>query len=147
MHATERFTLEQHTGPYEAWPAKTRLWVDGKPSAVQVPGYQLLKQFVVDDGYLLITDYDCPYEEATSFILLDQLLQLVSRKTVGAPYCSECLERIDWLSPRQARVVFYRDVIWSLTIRRWGLPYLRPRLVLKPADTLVDESVDGPQTN
>lgn len=33
-------------------------------------GYELLCQFETAAGYLLVTDYDCPFEEAVNFVLV-----------------------------------------------------------------------------
>ena len=70
MQKVSLFSLELHQGPYEKWPLRTRLFVDGNQSETKVPGYVLLHQFQTDFGYLLITDCDCPFEETTNFIFL-----------------------------------------------------------------------------
>ena len=78
MQTTTCFSLERHAGPYETWPLRTRLWVDGTPSPLRIPGYALLHQFATPNGHLLVTDCECPFEEATSFVLLDKKSQLLS---------------------------------------------------------------------
>ena len=91
------FALESHTGPYENWPAKSRLIVDGALTELRLPGYSLLHQFEIGEGYLLVTDYDCTYEEATNFILLNRSLSMVSSRSISAPYRSFLLDKIEWL--------------------------------------------------
>lgn len=94
----DRFSLESHTGPYAEWPRTTRLLRDGARTQTSVPGYALLRQYALPDGRaLLITDWDCPYEEATEVLLLGPDDRLLARRSFGAPYASV------WLSA--ARVV------------------------------------------
>ena len=131
MQRIERFSLAQHPGPYESWPARSRLLVDGQPSATHVPGYSLLHQFALADGSLLVTDCDCPFEEATSFILLDPAHRLLSWRTLAVPYGSFLLQDFTWLDEREAVATFYQDDAWRLRIRPWGIPFLRPRLQLQ----------------
>jgi hypothetical protein len=118
----DRFALETHDGPYEKWPPKSRLIVDGALTEARVPGYSLLHQFEITDGYLLVTDYDCPFEEATNFILLDRQLEILAHRSIGAPYCSFLLEKIEWLDDHNLIAVFYQDDRWKVSIRhRRGL--------------------------
>jgi hypothetical protein len=126
-----RFALETHSGPYEKWPLKSRLIVDGVTTERRVPGYTLLHQFEMADGYLLVTDYDCPFEEATDFILLDRELKARSHRSIGAAYCSFLLERIEWLDEHSLLAMFYRHDHWKITIAPRGIPYLRPRISAK----------------
>ena len=131
MQTTSRFALESHAGPYEKWPLRSRVIVDGEPSPTVIPGYCLLDQFKIPGGYLLITDYDCPFEEATSFVLLGFSSELLSHRTLGVPYGSFNLEQIDWMDEMTAEVVFWENDRWLLTLRPWGIPFLRPRIHLR----------------
>jgi hypothetical protein len=86
MNIINRFSLERHHGAYEEWPLRTRLYFDGKPTKVRVPGYSILHQFQIPLGYLLVTDCDCPFEETTSFILVSPTLRLLSFRMLFVPY-------------------------------------------------------------
>ena len=130
METTTRFSLEQHAGPYESWPLRSRLFVDGQACGVHVPGYKLLHQVALPSGNLLVTDFDCPFEEATSFVLLDRNSRLMCTRTLSIPYGSYKLDKMDWVDDRHARISFQDNDRWSLTIRDWGIPLLRPRLRL-----------------
>jgi hypothetical protein len=129
--STARFALESHTGSYENWPAKSRLIVDGVPIDLRLSGYSLLHQFEINHGYLLVTDYDCPYEEATNFVLLNRNLNILSFRSIGAPYCSFLLDKIEWLDEQNLIAVFYQNDRWKISIARRGIPYLRPQLSVK----------------
>jgi hypothetical protein len=132
MTEIDRFTLEKHDGPYETWPLRSRLLLDGKATNLSLPGYVLLSQFETADGYVLITDYDCPFEEITNFALVGKHpLRLLSCRWLGWMYETFILERIEWLDQRTfIAVIGGSDHCWRLSIRSWGIPYVRPRLKL-----------------
>lgn len=131
MKPISRFALEEHDGPYEKWPLRSRLFLDGQPADITLPGYRLLHQFETLDGYILVTDYDCPYEEITNFALLSKQLRLHSCRWLGWMYETFLLDRIEWLDERTFIAVFCGGDRWRFTIRCWGIPYFRPRLRLQ----------------
>lgn len=132
MTEFNRFTLEKHDGPYETWPLRSRLLLDGEPTNLSLPGYTLLFQFEAAEAYILITDYDCPYEEITNFALVSKRpLRLLSCRWLGWMYETFILERIEWIDQRTfIAVIGGSDHCWRLSIRSWGIPYIRPRLKL-----------------
>lgn len=121
MTPTARFSLETHDGPYEDWPLRSRVLADGAPTTTKLSGYNLLHQFAVTSGYLLITDFDCPFEETTVFTLLDPALQILAKKSLGVPYGSFLLDRVEVKGPNELIVVLYDNDRWRLTIapRQW----------------------------
>lgn len=128
MKPISRFALEQHDGPYESWPSRSRLIDAGTLTQIRVLGYNLLHQFELTAGFLLITDYDCPFEEATTFALLAADLHILGTRTLGAPYASFLLDRVEVVDDTSLRAVFYEDDIWHVSIRKPLLGFLRPRL-------------------
>lgn len=131
MIPIHRFSLEQHAGPYDTWPLRTRVLADGEPTELFIPGYVLLHQFAVDDEYLLVTDYDCPFEEATVFVLLSGDLRILARRTVGVMYNSFLLTGLEQTGPRQLVARFGDDFRVRVTVRPRGIPFLRPRLSVR----------------
>ena len=131
MVPVKRFALEQHEGPYEKWPLRSRLFVDGRLSGVSLPGYVLLHQFDTPCGYILVTDCDCPFEEFTYFTLLSHDLRLLSCRCLGLPYVSFLLDKIDWIDERTFIAVFDEHCQYHFAIRRWGIPYFRPWLKMR----------------
>ena len=104
MKPIERFTLETHDGPYETWPSRTHARVNGERCGLTVSGYVLLRQFETPDAYLLVTDYDCPFEEAVTFTLVSKdPLKALARRTVGAMYASCHLDDMTWADDRHLR--------------------------------------------
>jgi hypothetical protein len=79
MHSIARFSLEQHAGDYASWPARSRLFQDGEPTALELDGYRIFRQFELDQGFLLVVDYDCPFEEVYQVYLLSAELQVISQ--------------------------------------------------------------------
>ncbi|MCL2658010.1 MAG: hypothetical protein FWD62_11470 [Betaproteobacteria bacterium] len=130
MKAIERFSLAAHSGDYASWPLRTPLYFDSRASSLKVSGYQLLHQFETIAGYLIVTDYDCPFEEAVSFTLIDSsLTRILSERRIGAPYCSCWLKSIEWTDERHFVVMIDGMADrWESTLRNWGIPFLRPRL-------------------
>jgi hypothetical protein len=131
MKPIARFALERHDGAYEHRPLQSRLIADGKPTEVRLPGYDLLHQFEISSGYLLITDYDCPFEESTHFVLLGKDLRLLSSRSLGAPYASFLLKGVESMDDHHLTAVFHGEDRWRITIRPWGIVYLWPRLKLE----------------
>jgi hypothetical protein len=86
MHPISLFSLETHDGPYEAWPKKTRLFANGGDTGKSVSGYVVEAQYRCAAGHLLITSYDCPYEEANDFLLLNDRFETIAKTSLGMMY-------------------------------------------------------------
>jgi len=95
---------------------------------IRIPGYTLLHQFRVDDGYLLVTDHDCPYQEATAFTLLGDDLRVLSVRQIGRMYGWFLLTRLEWLDARHLFAWSGDDDPVRITLRPWRIPPIRPRL-------------------
>jgi hypothetical protein len=65
---------------------------------------------------LLVTDYDCPFEECTNFILLDAAFKKRASQSLGVPYGSFLLEKIERLDDAHFIATFYTDERRKLTI-------------------------------
>ena len=132
MEEVHIFSLERHDGSYEKWPLRTRLFVNGEPTSTTVPGYTILHQFKTEYGYLLVTDCDCLFEEMTSFVLIDsRSMRILSYKHFSAPYGSFNLDGLEWIDSQTAKVTFYQDDHWLLTLRSKGIPHLFPRMKIQ----------------
>lgn len=115
--------LEEHPGPYEAWPQSTRLLRDGVDTGARVHGYALLHQFAVPGGrFLLITDYQCPWEEETEVLLLDENLSLLSRMHFGLPWGFFSVVGATVVDQHTLDMTFSGRASWRVTMigkRRW----------------------------
>ncbi|MBX9348465.1 hypothetical protein [Chromobacterium piscinae] len=119
--------LAEHLDQIHSW-----LWMNGKRTSTWLKGLSLLHQFRFADGYLLISDFDCPFEEVTVFTLLDLRLRKVCSRSIGAMYSSFLLSGIEWRSPCHALLDFGGGDYWELNIRRFHVPLLWPRLQVRP---------------
>lgn len=130
MKPVDRFALATHDGPYEAWPARTDVLVDGVRSGLAVSGYVLLRQFETPAAFLLVTDYDCSFEEAVTFTLVSKgPLKVLAQRTVGAMYASCHLDDMTWADDRHFSTTFVGiDGRWDFTIRDLSVPFVRSRL-------------------
>ncbi|WP_243322296.1 hypothetical protein [Geothrix sp. SG200] len=92
MQRIDRFTLEEHKGPYDSWGGKSKLLLDGVPTGLNISGYSLLHQIQIPEGYLLVTDFDCPWEETTCFTHISTELKYISSDSFsGTMYGSDAL--------------------------------------------------------
>ncbi|HGL6719451.1 hypothetical protein NTJ56_12620 [Burkholderia contaminans] len=130
MKPIEHFTLETHDGPYETWPSRTHARVNGERCGLTVSGYVLLSQFETPDAYLLVTDYDCLFEEAVTFTLVSKdPLKALARRTIGAMYASCHLDAMTWADDRHFSATFAGiEGRWDFTIRDRSVPFILPRL-------------------
>ena len=120
METITRFSLETHAGPYKDWPLESRVLEDGRPTATFLAGYIIERQFRAPAGVVLATSCDCPYEERTTFYLLDGRLGVASSVTCFTPYDTWLLDRMEPLDDWSFRVVFYRDYAMTLRIVAGG---------------------------
>lgn len=84
----QRFSLAKHKGPHARWPVKTALLCDGLLTGTQIEGCVIEAQYRCVAGHLLITSFDCPYEEANRFTLLDEHFQVLAAIELRVPYGS-----------------------------------------------------------
>ena len=117
MQKINIFSLQTHLGEYKNWPLKTLLLKNGESTTTYLPGYELLHQFELPASeYLLITDWDCPFEEATEFILLDSTLKILAKRKLAVPYGSFLLENLQVLSEHTIRLEFDNKAYWKLSV-------------------------------
>jgi hypothetical protein len=118
-----QFSLEEHDGPYEKWPRRTRLLRDGRPTGAKVPGYALLRQYELPGPrYLLVVDIDCPWEEDTLVLLLDADLHLVSKIRFGIPWGFYSLHDVTVVDERTVDLALGAQGVWRVSVldhRRW----------------------------
>jgi hypothetical protein len=82
MHLIDTLSLEVHEGPYATWPLKSRLFSNGDNTGMSIPGYVIEAQYKCVQGYLVITSYDCMFEESNEFLLLDECFNIIAKKSM-----------------------------------------------------------------
>ena len=83
MRRVDKFALEPRDPGRDRDATTTMLLVGGRPTGITLEGLQLVDQFETDNGYLLVTDYNDPWEELTVVTLLDADLKQVAKKRLG----------------------------------------------------------------
>lgn len=77
MNIIDEFSLQEHEGEYEKRPLKSLLYYCGESLEVKVAGYVIEKQFELQDYFLLLISWDCPFEEGCEIIVLNKLKKVV----------------------------------------------------------------------
>lgn len=131
MRPIQRFTLLASGSTS----GTSRLVSDGQVTSAQVPGTEILEQFEISAGYLLVADQDCPFEETFHFILLDRDLHVRARRSLGARFSfvpgshGRTLEKLAWEDDRHFLAILTGPAErWRFTIRQAGMPFICPRL-------------------
>lgn len=132
MEPINCFTLARHDGPYQTWPERTRLLRDGVETATSIPGYEIEAQYRTNEGFLLVTSFDCPFEESNAFVLLDAALNPIARRELLVPYGTFLLNRHWPIDSSTLALHYYDDLFYRLHIRPpWRLIGHQPRLSLR----------------
>jgi hypothetical protein len=118
MQIVSLLSLEKHAGPYEKWPRLSRLYADGKDTGKKIPGYEIVGQYKCQDGYLLITSQDCPYEETNDFLLLNDEFDVVAKNCLGLVYSSFLINDHWPISNTAIRIHYHEDLFYTLAIEK-----------------------------
>jgi Domain of unknown function (DUF4166) len=140
MQSINEFSLQIHSGPYEKWPTKSFLYRHGEATKTRLAGYTLLHQFALNEHYLLISDFDCPFEEATVFSLLDQALKIVATRTFSAPYSSWFLTKLELADSTRLIAYFGEEEVWEIEARKPNWQWAWARLPARKKATLRNET-------
>ncbi len=124
MQQISRFSFENYDGAYEQRPLLSFLLVDGHNVQKKVHGFCIEAQYKCDDGYLLITSMDCPYEESNHFMLLDLDFNVVATANLAVPYGSFLIHRHWPISSKTIRIHYGDELFYSASIEPaffgWG---------------------------
>jgi hypothetical protein len=130
-----RFALAPLGVDHEQWKGKCELICEGRQTGTFVPGCDLKAQYQTDRYFLLITQYDCLFEESVSVTLLSEDLRLLASSTVpqiiypviGAP--SYFFEKLVWHDTHHFDLYIEDEpLIYRYKIRDSAIPLLRSHL-------------------
>jgi hypothetical protein len=116
MKTISSLSLEKHEGPYQKWPGSSRLYFNGMDTSKTVPGYVIEAQYQCEDGYLVITSYDCPHEESNDFVLLDDNFDVIAQNGLMVLYGSYLIENHWPISEKGLRLHYYNELFYDLLI-------------------------------
>ncbi len=119
------FSFNQQPGPYETWSLCSELIMNEKRTGKYVPGFVISAQYAYKDLYLIVTSWDCPYEESQEFILLSKDLTVLCKKHIGHIYSTVILESHEAVAEDQ--VLFHcNDGVDILVTAKSGLLHSSP---------------------
>ena len=125
MKKISSFSFNTQPGPYETWSLCSELIKDGKRTGKYVPGFVIGAQYAYKDLYLIVTSWDCPYEESQEFILLSKDLTVMCKKHIGHIYSTILLEAHEAVAEDQ--VLFHcNDDVDILVTAKAGLLHSSP---------------------
>jgi hypothetical protein len=116
MELINTFSLARHTGEYSTWPLASRLLLQGRDTGTAIKGYALEAQYRWSEGYLLISSWECPFEESNSFTLLDKHFRAMAICELGAMYASFLLVKHWPVSASELRLHYDDKVFYTLRI-------------------------------
>jgi hypothetical protein len=131
MQPMTAFALAKHAGPYERWPRRTELFVDGAPSGVRIAGYVIDGQYRCAHGTLLIVSWDCPFSETYEFVLLGDRYRSVAKAALAPPHGKYLLHAHWPIDDQRLRLHFYGNLFCTLWVKPPGRLLRRPRLALE----------------
>ena len=105
MKIIDSFTIETHEGDYENRPLKSALYFNGEKLSVKVSGYVIEKQFELPNYFLLLVNWDCPFEEGCEIVVLSKGFKIVGNYSFTPFYHSYLLTSFSEISPNQYKLV------------------------------------------
>lgn len=118
------------------------MFFNQQDTGVSIAGVQIEAQYRCQlpngaQGYLLLTSYDCPFEESTECSLLDASFKLVASRSLSQSYHSFLLYAHWPVADNGLRLHYYDQLVWDLHIlpsrlARFGVPRLEFNPVATP---------------
>lgn len=122
------FSLLPHEGPESTWGGKSILLFNGVLTKTEVPGYVIERQFKYNEHYLIVTSYNCPFEESNEFILLNSNLKTISKRSVGNWYGSYWLKDVTPLNRNKLLINFKND--FQVVLKVVQIPFFKTKSFL-----------------
>lgn len=140
--------LTEHAYGLEPNPLKMPLYFDGQPTHTFIAGRVIEGQYRCvlpnnTSGYLVITSFDCPFEESTEFSLLDDAFKIIATTPLAQMYDSFLLYAHWPMADNRLRLHYYGQFVLDLVMTA-GSSWLTARPKLKLVE-VVDPQSD-PQT-
>lgn len=124
MTPVASFSLDPLPGsaPDDADRSRSRLRYDDRLVG-EVEGLAIDRQYRMAGGeYVIIADYDCPFEEALAISLLDAKFRTLDLRVIGGMYTTGSLRDVTIEGERTLRFSFFADDLWELEVlprARW----------------------------
>ncbi len=135
MKQISRFALDMEAVAQDPEATHAPLLVDGVRTPYKLEGVSLVDQYETERGYLLVTDYNDPWEELTVVTLLSKQLKPLASRLLGKfvyvfPSRTFAVQRIDidgdalvllGSSPEEGRYRVEVADVWTWRGRRPGV--------------------------
>ena len=119
------FSFNSQPGAYDTWSLCSELILNEKPTGKYVPGFVMGAQYAYKNLLLIVTSWDCPYEESQEFILLSKDLTVLCKKHIGHIYSTVVIESHEAIAEDQ--VLFHcNDDVDILVTAKSGLLHSSP---------------------
>lgn len=140
--------LTARTDGLELNPLKMPLYFNGQHTHTFIAGLVIEGQYRCvlpnkTSGYLVITSFDCPFEESTEFSLLDEAFKLIATTSLAQMYDSFLLHSHWPIADNRLRLHYYGQFVLDLVITA-GSSWLTARPKLKLIEVVNPQS--DPQT-
>ncbi|WP_027672651.1 hypothetical protein [Rheinheimera baltica] len=111
-----KFTIKEHQGSYEDRPLKSLLYFNGEELNLKVSGFVIEKQFELPNYFLLLINWDCPFEEGCEVVVLNKNLEIVGCHNFTPFYNSYSLSSISQISCNHYKLVFNESDCFEVAI-------------------------------
>lgn len=116
MIPIDKFTIQKHEGRHEDRPLKSMLYFNGEELNFKVPGFVIEKQFELPNYFLLLINWDCPFEEGCELVILNKNLEIVGSHSFVPSFTSYLLSSVSELSDNHYKLVFNESDCFELSI-------------------------------
>jgi len=117
---------------------QSNLGYRGSNTGYTIKGYRIDNQFQLGDEYVILTNWDCPYEESTEIALLDRTFKPLATRTIGVMYSTFILQGVEIADSGTLLLDYGEGVCYRLTVRDrsgWRSLFSHWRLSVKPLHT------------
>ncbi|MGI0119848.1 hypothetical protein [Zooshikella sp. RANM57] len=123
------------------------LYINDHNTNTVIPGYCIEAQYKTSVGYLLVTSFDCPFEESNVFILLDLNYRVLAKKYLQMWYETFLLKAHWSVSDTKLMLHYQGNLNYSLTIKPKILGRGYKLVLQKEAATLVYDASSTPSAH
>lgn len=105
---------------------------NGEDTGIKLCGYVVEKQFEVGQFYFLIINYDCPFEEQTDLVLLNDKFKPICRRClIPFNYASWNFKEYECLGGDECVLTFYEGLVLNIKILSNNRPWFKRRISMK----------------
>jgi hypothetical protein len=112
----DKFTIQEHEGKYEDRPLKSLLYFNDEELNVKVSGFVIEKQYELPNYFLLLVNWDCPFEEGCEVVVLNKNFEIIGSHSFTPFYNSYLLSSVNELSCNHYKLVFNESDCFELVI-------------------------------